>query len=211
MRRLLAVLLAAVVPAGAPAQDAGDRRWDFVARLDGKPIGQHRFTLHVDAEGGAGAPLRRTLSSDAEFAVKVLGFTVYRYRHHAIEHWAGDCLAAVSAQTDDNGTRTTVHAEARGDGMVVTASPAAPDAASRTTTGCLASFAYWNPAALRSRPRLLNDQTGELTAVSVTPIAGGLRIVGAPHPLEVWYSPEGDWTGLDSVVDGGRRLTYRLR
>ena len=38
----------------------------------------------------------------------------------------------------------------------------------------------------------------------------GLRIGGLTQPIDVWYV--GDrWVGLDTTVDGGRRLSYRLR
>ena len=38
----------------------------------------------------------------------------------------------------------------------------------------------------------------------------GLRIGGLTQPIDVWYA--GDrWVGLDTTVDGGRRLSYRLR
>jgi hypothetical protein len=28
--------------------------------------------------------------------------------------------------------------------------------------------------------------------------------------VDVWYSADGDWVGLDSTVAGGRQLSYRL-
>ncbi len=40
--------------------------------------------------------------------------------------------------------------------------------------------------------------------------ASGLRITGAAHPIDVWFSAAGDWIGLDSIVAGGKTLSYRL-
>lgn len=37
------------------------------------------------------------------------------------------------------------------------------------------------------------------------------RIEGPAQPIDVWYSAEGEWLGLDSTVDGGRKLPYRLK
>ena len=36
------------------------------------------------------------------------------------------------------------------------------------------------------------------------------RITGAGAPLDVWYSAEGEWLGLDASVAGGRKLSYRF-
>jgi len=36
------------------------------------------------------------------------------------------------------------------------------------------------------------------------------RITGAAQPIVVWYTPRGEWVGLDSIVAGGRKLSYRL-
>ena len=37
------------------------------------------------------------------------------------------------------------------------------------------------------------------------------RLSGAAAPLDLWYSAQGEWIGLDSVVAGGRQLSYRLK
>ena len=84
------------------------------------------------------------------------------------------------------------------------------------------SFAYWSPT-IRTQTSLLNEQTGKLEPVRIEPIgsnsievhgrprtATGIRITGPANPIEVWYSGEGEWVGLDSVVCGGRKLSYRL-
>jgi len=39
---------------------------------------------------------------------------------------------------------------------------------------------------------------------------GGLRIGGLAQPIDVWYDGN-RWVGLDTIVSGGRRLSYRLR
>ena len=37
------------------------------------------------------------------------------------------------------------------------------------------------------------------------------RITGPARPVDVWYSAQGEWIGLDSTVAGGRKLSYRLK
>ncbi|MGM9486880.1 DUF6134 family protein [Ideonella sp. YS5] len=218
---LLAALTAAAAPAMGietpPARALGpSTEWRFTAALDGKPIGEHRFSL----EGGGAGP--RRLVSDAEFRVTLLGVPIYRYRHLAEERWEGDCLAALSASTDD-GKRTQVQGERQGDRFEVRTSTegAANGERPDSAAGCAMSFAYWNPA-LRARSQLLNPQTGRFERVSFSPLpsreidveggavsAQGWRLAGAGAPIDLWYSTEGRWIGLDTTVSG-KRLSYRL-
>lgn len=175
-------LLAVALLASLPAH-AQSRTWDFRVFLDEKPVGHHRFTLR---ENGA----EREMAISARFDVKFLGFSVYRYAHDATEQWKGDCLVQLNAQTDDNGERSTVE---------------------RTPQGCAMSFAYWNPLILK-RAELLNAQTGVLETVSVAPLGEGrYRISGTKHPIDLWYSPDGQWLALESPLASGRRLRYQLQ
>jgi hypothetical protein len=187
------------------------RTLDFEVTLDDKPIGAHRFTLGGTAQA-------RTVRSEAAFAVKLLGLTVYRYRHEASEQWRGDCLAGLQAETDDDGKTGKVVAQSAGAALEV-----AGPAGVLQLPACVMSFAYWHPT-MRTQTQLLNAQTGRYEAVRVQRIGGGTvavrgqpqaaerwRIEGPEHPLDVWYTPAGDWVGLDSTVAGGRQLRYRLR
>jgi hypothetical protein len=194
----------AAVPAVA---NAGP--WKFRVLLDGKPIGHHHFTLQ---QGGDA----RTLKSEARFDVKLLGLTVYSYRHTATEHWQGGCLAELDARTDDDGTVSTVQARREGEALTVTGTQG-----SRSLEGCVLSFAYWNPSIL-DQTRLLNAQTGKEEAVRIESLgiknievadgsvpARHYRITGVDQPIELWYSQQGDWLALESTVSRGRRLSYR--
>lgn len=215
-RQLLVVAATCVLPLAAPAWGTGAETpaatdgWTFRVLLDGKPIGEHRFRAGAADDAG-----ERTMVSEARFAVRWLGITAYRYQHRAVERWRGDCLVALSADTDDNGQRTRVSAGVQGDAFEV--SIPLPQSAS----GCVMSFAYWHPA-LRAQQRLLNAQTGRIEPVRIASLgeaplevgtrrvsASGWRISGPAQPIDVWYSPQGDWVGLDTRVDGGRALSYR--
>lgn len=197
--------------AGAETPSLASGEWNFQALLDGKPIGQHRFS--VSAQGSD-----RTVVSDANFAVRFLGITAYRYRHKATEQWRGECLSALSSTTDDDGKPNSVRTELEGDALTVKTA-----AATQSLKGCVMSFAYWNPR-LQTQTRLLNAHTGQFEAVQVSRIGNGsvdvrgqpvaatqFRISGVAAPIDVWYTPQGEWIGLDSVVAGGRKLSYRLQ
>ena len=210
MRRLAALSLLAIGSI-AQAADAGPRVYAFRAVLDGKPIGEHRFTIVTD---GA----TRRVTSDAEFVVKFLGFSAYRYRHHAEERWSGDCLASLAASTDDDGKSTSVNLTKRGDANEIETAGHAS-----SVPGCLMTYAYWNPA-VRSQVRLLNPQTGKVDSVRIERVADGdvdvggkpvhafdWRIAGGEAPIDVWISDQGEWVGLDSRVGKGKhKLSYRL-
>lgn len=183
----------------------------FSVSLDDQPIGEHRFRI-------TGAADARTVESEANFSVKLLGLTVYRYRHQAIEQWRGHCLSALSANTDDGGKTSRVQAQARGDALEVV-SPRG----TASLPGCVMGFAYWSTA-IRGQSQLLNAQTGQYESVQLhhagreaidvrgQPLsAERWRIEGTEHPVDIWTLPNGDWVGLDSTVAGGRRLRYRLR
>lgn len=205
---LLLMLLLASAAAGA-AEPA--REWVFDVDLDGKPIGEHRFTVSSDGE-------RTMVRSRATFDVKVLGFVAYRYRHEADETWRGGCLEKLRARTDDDGQALTVDAETVEGSLKVVATKA-----SGSYPGCVMGFAYWNPS-IRQQSRLLNVQTGEYTQVAFAPLpeqivqARGVpvsgrrwRLTGPENPLELAYTAAGDWVALESTVSGGRKLRYRLR
>jgi len=213
------ILLCALVLVGAPlavqAADAADtparRVYAFKALLDDKPIGAHTFTVTGDAAS-------RQVDSEADFSVKFIGITAYRYHHHAQEQWAGECLKRLDASTDDDGKPTSVKLVKTGDANEITT-----NGASKSEPGCLMTYAYWNPA-LRDQKRLLNPQTGKVDAVTIARVGAGhvtvggkdvaavdWRISGGESPVDVWITDQGDWVGLDSMVSQGKhKLSYRL-
>ena len=214
LRIALGVLACAAV-APVVSSPSPPAEWQFTVRLDGQPIGTHRFVLARADEGGT------LMRSEARFDVKLLGLSLYRYRHESTERWSDGCLASIDARTDDNGRRLELRGQARGERFEL---QLRGDAGSPPPVagGCLMSFAYWNPQ-LAAQTRLLDPGSGrvEPVAIGVPPrvaadldAAGGalrgLRIGGLTQPIDVWYA--GDrWVGLDTTVDGGRRLSYRLR
>ena len=226
-RRVRCVFLTLAAVAAAPAIA---QTWDFEVRLDGKPIGTHRFVVDGPADA-------RTVSSTARFDVRLLGITVFRYRHEARERWRGDCLSEIRSSTDDDGKPVEVDRRL--------GPPAAASATTATTTAiagepaCLMSYAYWHPGLVQQR-RLLNPQTGDVDEISVErlpdatlPVGGrdvdaarwritsvaralpAAEASGKPPParqvLTLWRDrADGRWIGLDAQVKGGRVLTYRL-
>lgn len=213
---LTPLALLALAPAHAAAPPTGE--WNFVASLNDKAIGNHRFSM-------TGSGDERRLVGEANFDVKFIGISAYRYQHKVVEKWRGNCLVDLASKTDDDGKITRVRAQSEGelasgdDGLLVSID----NATGVPLRGCVMSFAYWNPA-IRTQTRLLNAQTGKAEKVQVARAGNGeidvrgkatpairWRITGATNPIDIWYSETGEWIGLDSTVDGDRKLSYRLK
>ncbi len=206
--RLAAIVL--LLSVALPCHAGAGGEWNFRVTLDGREIGSHRYTLEP---GGQGAVLR----SQADFDVRFLFVTAYRYDHEAVERWQDGCLRALDSRTDTNGEVVAVNAVAGSGGLAV-ARPEGRDIHS----GCVRSFAYWDRQLLDSE-RLLNSQTGELVPVQLIPqgqervrvrgaerLASRYRISGPDLQIDVWYA-DGEWVGLEALTDGGRRLRYELQ
>ncbi len=202
------MLLAAIAILGLTTHAHG-RTWNFRVFLDGDEIGRHRF-----AQERQGEELR--LTSTAKFEVRFLFVTAFSYDHRAEERWRGGCLAGLDARTVTNGTVEEVRLSPRA-GRMQLVRPAGRE----EHGGCLKTFAYWDPAIL-AEPRLLNAQTGELTAVKATfvgnearSVRGRLvdtrrhRLTGTRLSIDLWYAGD-EWVALESATDGGRLLRYEL-
>jgi Family of unknown function (DUF6134) len=214
MKALLFIAFTSTFTAASAAQAAPPPagEWNFRALLDGKLIGEHHFSVSTEGD-------ERKVTSEANFAIKFFGITAYRYRHKATEQWRGDCLTALASTTDDDGKANKVRAESGGGSLDIVSGNQTP----QSLKGCVMSFAYWNPA-IQMQSRLLDPQTGKLETVQVSRIGSGsvevrgqpvaatqFRITGPVAPIDVWYSAQGEWLGLDSIVAGGRKLSYRLQ
>ena len=212
------VVLTAIAPARAETGAETDtaRHWNFQVYLNDTPIGWQHFTLDQLTRDRHGD--ERSMDVEAKFAVKFLGFTVYRYQHHAHAQWRGDCLQALRTRTDDDGDKYKVDSEHDGDTLVVIVG----DKRIRTDS-CPMTFAYWNPAILQ-RTRLINTQTGKYETVDIRKIgsekisvrgnmveANHYRIAGIEQPIDLWYSDAGDWLALSSRVSDGKLLRYELQ
>lgn len=203
------LLLAALAPTAASAGTG--QEWRFRVLLDGREVGSHVFRV-TERDG------ERHVESDARFTVKFLFIDAYTYTHRARERWQGDCLTALESDTDDNGEALAVRGARDGERFAV------DTAGGRAQlSGCVMSFAYWNPAMLR-QAELLNAQTGELVAVRVEPLgeesvaARGAPLAARRYALhtpglriDVWYADGGRWVQLESRTGGGRLLRYLIQ
>lgn len=194
----------------AHASTDREREWRFTVYLDGNPIGYHNFRVE-DAAG------ERLVASDAEFNVKFLFFTAYRYEYENRETWSSGCLKGLESRTDDNGELFRVRARKRDKAFVIDSRDGESEIAS-----CVKTFAYWDHSFLTA-DRLLNAQTGEYLDVVVSDLGTDRVAVRGEErdarrycltarglTIDVWYSPEREWLALASSTDGGR-LSYVIQ
>lgn len=200
-------------PAGAVTDPAPEvKQWQFDVLLDGRRIGEHEFVLTRRGE-------EAEIVSRADFNVKALFIPLYSYEHENREIWRDGCLASMDARTRDNGDRLEVRGTRAG-GLFEVRGPQGTEALS----GCVRSFAYWDPDAVLEEGRLLNAQTGEFEPVDVASLGleriqvGGRTVDAERHALtapefriDLWYSPQGEWLALETTTDGGRKLRYAIR
>ena len=196
----MAVVLGLALGAAA-ASRAGEeppRSWHFNVLLDGKYIGEHDFLVghHGDEVW---------VDSVAHFKVMLAFITVYTYEHHNHEVWRDGCLTQVTSRTDDNGHQAFVQGTRR----AATFEVESVGGAARLPA-CVRSFAYWDRDLLGD-PRLLNTQSGEYQAVTLTALgAQRYALRGAKLAIDLWYSDTGEWVALESKLDSGRTLRYEL-
>jgi hypothetical protein len=194
------LLLTAALHWPGTAAGAETTEYLFEVSYDDRPIGTHSFVVSHDAN------IKRVLSR-ADFEVRLMFVTLYRYRHEAEELWQDGCLERLDSRTDDNGRRFEI--AVREDAGALRIDRRAPEPASeRLTEGCAGTFAYWDLGQLE-RTALLNSQTGALTRVA-------LRADGADpfqdepavryrlepaglEPIILWYrASDRRWLGLET-------------
>lgn len=208
--RMLAAGLLVAFSAAAPAASDTGGDWNFTVYLDDDPVGSHRFTLTE-------TPAMRKLRSEARFTVRILTIKAYSYEHEADETWQGDCLTTLKARTDDNGDRFAVLGSEQNGRFELKKGNSL-----EKLPACIMSFAYWNPLMLK-QSRLLNPQTGDYTTVTIRPLgreavpvrgqavaADKYHLDAGKFQIDLWYADGGRWIALDSVLDNGKRLRYRI-
>lgn len=195
----------------APTVAGVSEELKFKVFLDSKEIGSHSVTVERN-----GSDTR--VGVEANFVVRVLSIPVFRYYHTAAERWSGSCLATVETHTKTNGKEISVKSDRKASGLMIYSAQG-----QKLAEGCVRSYAYWNPSLLQT-DRLLNTQTGEYQPASTqflgeSDFNNGKAIIKAKHyqinvagkTIDLWYSKDNQWIGLDTTVKGGRNLAYRRK
>lgn len=196
---------------GSRALKSSSKEWYFNVYLDDTPIGYHHFIVNEN-------PHEQQVFIKAEFDVKLLFFSIYTYLHDNSETWQGQCLIGLSSSTNDNGDEQFVSLQKNDDNYIIESRNQ-----SNVINTCVRSFAYWNLDLLNSK-QLLNAQTGELVDIefkylgkdtlalnSKSISSEHYRLVGKDLEIDLWYSTDKLWLGLQSRTEHGNILRYQLR
>lgn len=183
----IAVPLAAAVP---PA-----RQIAFAILKDSDPIGQHSVIFER-----RGAELLVDIAIDIE--VRFAFLTLFRYRHENREVWHDGQLVSLDTWTDDDGIDYRVRARSTPAGLRVEGS-----GGTFLAPRDIIPTSYWNPATI-DQTRLLDTQRGRLLEVTIQPFGEEAVTVGSTSVpvrkyavsgdlnLDVWYTPQGEWTKI---------------
>ena len=177
--------------------------WMFDAFIGKKKIGVHQFEVIRSGD-------KIIAKSSASFEYKVLKIPLFKYEHSVVEVYdSQSCLKSISSETTTNSKRIQLLGEKKGDNFFVTG-------ANEATFGgaCLMPFAYWSPRLLNQKA-LINGQTGVITPIKVRSVDSGDNeknyvLSGKDLDIELSYSSEDKWTGLQSKLPLGRTLKYAL-
>lgn len=198
----------ALPPSLAIAAQPAAGRLAFAVFRNGDRVGEHLMRF---SRSGGGVDV----STEAEMIVKLGPVPVFRYTHTATERWRDGDFAALSTQTNSNGKRERVSAEATGAGVRIEGPGGQVNAPAGT-----APLTHWNTAAFDGP--LFNPQLGKLLKVSVSrggrervQTAAGATVaatrwsVRGEAEIDNWYDEGGVWAGLRGRLEDGSTLLYR--
>ena len=177
--------------------------WEFDAFVGKKKIGSHRFEVMRTRD-------RITAKSSASFEYNVFKIPLLKYEHSVVEIYNSEsCLERISSETTTNSKRIEMLGERQGEKFLVRG-----NRNDDLEIDCLMPFAYWSPNLLDQK-FLINGQTGALVDIRVSPgnAQEGQRnylLSGENLDIELFYSEEGQWIGLQSKLPFGRTLKYSL-
>lgn len=181
----------------------------FRALRNGSALGTHRLTFQQ-----RGAELSVAIAVD--YVVYLGPIPVFRYTLRGTELWRGDALVSVQAQTDDDGAKAWMRAEADGGRLQVDGSKSGRYVA---PPGAIAAT-HWNRREVEAP--MINPQNGELLAFTVAPggtdnvaLASGATVAArryaltGPSVMDLWYEADGVWASLRAVARDGSVITYQ--
>ena len=177
----------------------------------GSRIGLHEMRFEPSAEG-------LSVSSRVELAVKMAFVTVYSYQQTGQDVWRDGVLVRTRIDTNDDGKKTVVEAEARQEKLAVQG----PTGSYETALGSMTDLSFWNDA-ITQGPPLIDSQTAELIHMAVQPdTIETIQVLGQPVEARryamaatkgrsgtVWYDSTNKLVKA-IVVTRGETLGYEL-
>lgn len=170
-------------------------RLAFAVYRNGTKVGEHAMSFSGDDDN-------RTVSTNVDMVVKVGPVPVYKYKHSAIEKWAGGKWASIETTTNGNGKITKASGRAMAGYVAITG----PAGAVRGPADA-APLSHWNQASF-GRP-LFNQQEGKMLKVTCTKVKAGHWQIRGEAEIDDFYDANGNWLALRGKLEDGSKLEYK--
>lgn len=174
---------------------AAPPRLAFNVFRNGTKVGEHVMTFSGDDQN-------RMISTDVALTVKVGPVPVYRYKHAAVERWAGGRWSSIETTTNGNGKVFKASGRAMDGHVQITG----PKGTVRGPADAV-PLSHWNQANF-GRP-LFNPQEGVLLKVRVTKVKPGHWQIRGDAEIDNFYDASGNWLALKGKLEDGSTMEYR--
>jgi hypothetical protein len=202
------LILPALLPAAAFAAIPAGGHLAFEAWREGKKLGEHRLSFTQSGQD-------LTVHTEVTLAAGLGPITLFRYAHHATEHWRAGRFMGLESRTvaTDNNVKVTAVRTERG--VAVDSSKTGKQLLSAEA----APLTHWNLDALR--PPLFNPQDGKLLKLTSSrraetftpnrgrPVQATKITLTGETPCEDWFDPAGLWIGLRAKAKDGSIIDYK--
>jgi Family of unknown function (DUF6134) len=195
MSRRALILAGLALPFAPTPGWTAARPLTFAVFRNNAMVGEHRVEFTGDETA-------LTARIDAAMTVRLGPVPVYRYRHTATERWASGRFVSLQTQTNGNGRKLRVVAEATAAGVTIES----PSGKVRAPLGA-APLSHWNQAVLTGP--LFNPQEGKLLKIRATRLGPGHWALRGEAEIDNWYDADGAWKALRGVLEDGSRMDYR--
>lgn len=180
----------------------------FAVMREGQQIGTNTIELRRNGS-------ETTVQMMTQVQVKIAFVTVYRFEQTETERWVGGKLMALSAVTNDNGTRHRVKATRANDRLTIEADGKTTEVAGNTIPASL-----WNPLLLE-KTVAFNPQDGTMMPIAVTDrgvdqlvVQGRAKrtrhyVINSTFPQDVWYDDARQLVKVELKVSDGSTIRYQ--
>jgi len=191
-RTLLAGGAALIASPGFAASGSASRV--FSVWRDGSDIGRHRLEARLTPDGFQ-------IDIDVDIAVKLFGFTAYRYTLTNREVWRGQRIVSVSSRANDDGDKGSVEIRRTDSALEIDASGYSGSEPLEAVT-----TSYYAPAFLERRP-WISTQSGKPLEIEARRKSAGRWSVTGDVNVRLSYE-DGEWVGSEFTTEG-ERITYQ--
>jgi len=178
---------------------AGPADIAFRVMREGAQIGTHAVRFREEGD------LLRA-RTEMRIAVRLAGFTVFRFTQDTEEAWRADRLVALESRADRNGRAGACQARAEAAGLRLRGT-----AGEALLPPSAAPLTWWRAATLREDVPLFDVREGLPVSPRIERRAEGggqrIRLIGG-EGAEVLYDAAGNWIGFATTGEDGSTVRY---